>query len=121
VSEYFNDLVFVQPYAPHGSIKGQEVLDACLMGSAFASCALFLMNDGVFQITKNQNPIELGLKDYSVSYGALADYGVERIYCRQSDLDSRGLTPEDLIVPIQLLADHEIRPMLAAAKQVLTF
>jgi tRNA 2-thiouridine synthesizing protein C len=116
-----SNLLFIQQYAPHGTIKGQEVLDACLMGSAFASCTLLFLDDGIYQIKTQQDTAGLGVKDYSVSYGVLSDYGVEKICCRKSDLDQRNLTPQDLIIEVEVLDDSEIASMIAENQQVLTF
>ncbi|MFT5014017.1 MAG: tRNA 2-thiouridine synthesizing protein C [Patiriisocius sp.] len=100
---------------------GQEGLDACLMGSAFADCSLLFLGDGIYQILKGQDPKELGLKDYSVSYGALPDYGVTQFYCRQSDLQFRGLQIDDLSLAAQALTDEEISSLIHRSAQVLTF
>lgn len=114
-------LLFVQSRPPHGSINGQEGLDALLAGSAFAACELLLLDDGVFQILAGQNTAELGDKDYSVSYGALADYGVETIYVSERQVKARGLDTDDLIVPVVALSDTEVGELLANADVILNF
>jgi tRNA 2-thiouridine synthesizing protein C len=114
------DLLFIQSHAPHGSIKGQEVLDACLMGSAFAQCTLVFLADGVYQL-RPQKTEALGVKDYSVSYGALRDYGVEQVYCLRTDLEQRQLNPEDFVVPVEVIDEPAFQQLIAEAKQVLTF
>lgn len=114
------DLVFIQSHAPHGSIKGQEVLDACLMGSAFAQCTLVFLADGVYQLLP-QETAALGVKDYSVSYGALNDYGVERICCLASDIEQRQLDPERFTVPVEVIDEAALQELMAEARQVLTF
>lgn len=115
------DLLFIQHYAPHGRIQGQEVLDAALMGSAFAQCAMLFLGDGLYQLTKSHDTSELGVKDYSVSYGVLGDYGVSQVYCRTDDLTARQLTLADLVIDVKPLSDTDIRSLMAEAKQVLTF
>lgn len=114
------DLVFLQDHAPHGSIRGQEVLDACLMGSAFASCTLIFLSDGVYQLVR-QATESLGVKDYSVSYGVLGDYGVEKILCLDVDLATRGLSASEFVIDVEVVDHESIREVLAQAKQVLTF
>ncbi len=89
------------------------------MGSAFAKCALVFLGDGVYQIKKQQNTDSLGVKDYSVSYGVLRDYGVERIVCRTSDLNDKGLSEGDLAIDVEVLEDAEIKALLDQANQVL--
>ncbi|MFT7244372.1 MAG: tRNA 2-thiouridine synthesizing protein C [Candidatus Azotimanducaceae bacterium] len=114
-------LLFIQQTAPHGSIVGQEGLDACLMGSAFADCALLFLGDGIFQVSGTQNTQLLGVKDYSVSYGVLPDYGVSKIYCRDQDLKDRGLVLADLSMSLEALSDSAIAQLVEDAAQVLTF
>lgn len=105
-------LLFVQSRAPHGSLFGQEGLDAVLMGSAFAECSLLLLDDGVYQILGRQDTTELGTKDYSVTYKALRDYGVETIYCSAADLARRGLDADSLLLPVNLLDDPAIAELM---------
>ena len=112
-----SQILFVQQSAPHGSIVGQEGLDACLMGSAFADCALLFLGDGIYQILS----AGLGLKDYSVSYGVLPDYGVSQIFCREQDLKNRGLQLDDLTLPVSPLSDQAVSDLIQHAGQVLTF
>ena len=114
-------LLFVQSKAPHGTIAGQEGLDALLAGSAFTTCELLLLDDGVFQVVGNQATDGLGVKDYSVSYGALADYGVESIYVSASHMARRRLADEDLVVPVTQLDDEGVRQLLASADVILTY
>lgn len=100
--------LFVQSAPPHGSIAGQEGLDALLMGSAFAECSLLLLEDGVYQLLASQQTASLVAKDYSVTYKALRDYGVDNIACCQSHLDERGLKVEDFVIPVKSLTDEEV-------------
>ena len=55
-----SQILFVQGTPPHGSMIGQEGLDACLMGSAFADCALLFLGDGIFQVLGPQDTSTLG-------------------------------------------------------------
>jgi len=101
-------ILFVQQRAPYGSLFGQEGLDAILAGSAFTACSVYFSGDGLFQITRHQNPASIGLKDYAVSYEALADYGVERLYALDSDLAARGLVADDFLVPVTVLSADDV-------------
>jgi len=114
-------LLFVQATAPPGSIIGQEGLDACLMGSAFADCAVLFLDDGIYQIVTPQDTSKIGVKDYSVSYGALRDFGVNKIYCRTSDLAQRGIAKEQLVIAVECLSDSEAEILVRDSQQVLTF
>lgn len=114
-------LLFIQSHAPHGSLYGQEGLDAILMGSAFAECSLLLLEDAVYQILAGQDPAGLGTKDYSVTYKALKDYGVEAIYCSKTDLSRRGLDVTDLLLPVDLLDDAEIAQLMNNHNVIFSF
>lgn len=115
------DLLFVQQHPPHGSIIGQEVLDACLMGSAFARSALVFLGSGVYQIKKNQDTSGLSLKDYSVSYGVLSDYDVDPIFCLQDDLTTYGLSVSDLVIDVTVITRREFQALIQRSRQVMTF
>lgn len=114
-------LLFVQSRAPHGSIAGQEGLDAVLAGSAFTTCRILLIEDGVFQLVRDQQTGALGTKDFSVTYGALADYGVEPVYVSVSHLAARGLTTDDLVIDTVAVDDDQVRRLLADADVILSF
>jgi len=114
-------LLFIQSKAPHGSLFGQEGLDAILMGTAFAECNVLLVEDGIYQVLKAQDTRELGTKDYSVTYKALPDYGVSTIYCSERHLLARGLTPDDLVVPVEPLGNDAIKQLMADHTAILGF
>jgi len=59
--------------------------------------SLAFIDDGVYQIVKGQNTTELGIKNFSPTYGALGDYDVNKIFVEQESLDARGLTIDDLM------------------------
>jgi len=113
--------LFVQEQPPHGGILGQEGLDAILMGSAFAQCTVLLLEDGIYQVLGNQQTDELGSKDYSVTYQALRDYGVEQIFCPASHLQRRGIDIENLVVPVQAISDAEVTALLNSHDVILSF
>lgn len=114
-------MLFVQSRAPHGSLFGQEGLDAILMGTAFAVCSVLLLDDGILQVLDRQDVADLGTKDYSVSYRALVDYGVEVIYCSASHLAARGIGVDDLLVPVTALTDREVGELMSGHDVILSF
>ncbi|MEX0941612.1 MAG: sulfurtransferase complex subunit TusC [Pseudomonadales bacterium] len=114
-------ILFVQSKAPHGGLQGQEGLDAVLMGSAFAECTVLLLDDGIFQVLSGQDTGALGTKDYAVTYRALSDYGVDRIYCSRDHLEARGLSTGDLLVKVDPLSDDEVKALMAHHDVILNF
>ncbi len=91
-------MMFVNRRAPYGTVYGLEALDALLAASAFDQqlCVAFL-DDGVYQLLRNQNPAVLDMKDYSRTFAALDDFGVDKVYVERESILQRGLCDADLI------------------------
>ena len=114
-------LLFIQSQAPHGTLFGQEGLDAILAGSAFVECGVLFLGDGIYQLLNNQATEGLASRNYSVSYKALHDYGVEALYCNADDLLARGLTVADLIVTPTLLDSTALATVMHDYDVILDF
>ena len=91
------NFVYINRKAPYGSIYALESLEVVLIGAAFdQQVKLVFMDDGVYQLTSNQQPDGIGMKNFSKTYGALGDYDVTEIYVDEESLKQRGLNIEDL-------------------------
>jgi len=89
--------VYVNRKAPYGSIYALESLEVVLIGAAFEQdVKLVFMDDGVFQLTNDQDPDGIGMKNFSKTYAALGDYDIKEIYIDKQSLQERGLTLDDL-------------------------
>lgn len=90
--------LYVNRKAPYGTIYALESLEVVLIGAAFEQdVSLAFLDDGVFQLTKNQNTEQAGMKNFSPTYKALGDYDVNKIYVEKESLEQRGLTVDDLL------------------------
>ncbi len=114
-------LLYVFTHRPHGSINAQEGLDALLMGSAFAPCSALFLGDALYQLLEGQAPEAIGAKHFAKTFGALADFGVTRIYCSKEDLEDRNLAPENLVINVDPLDVDAIQQLLADAQTVMNF
>jgi tRNA 2-thiouridine synthesizing protein C len=84
--------------APYGTIYALESLEVVLIGAAFEQdVSLAFIDDGVYQIARNQETDEIGVKNFSPTYKALGDYDVRKLYVEQESLEARGLTVDDLM------------------------
>jgi len=89
--------VYINRKSPYGSVYALESLEVVLIAAAFEQdVKLVFMDDGVFQLTKNQDPADIGMKNFSKTYAALGDYDVNQIYVDEDSLKARGLTLDDL-------------------------
>jgi len=89
--------MYVNRKAPYGTIYAWESLEVVLIGAAFEQdVSLAFMDDGVFQLTKDQDTKGIGMKNFSPTYSALGDYEITKIYVEKESLEERGLSLDDL-------------------------
>jgi len=89
--------MFVNRKAPYGSVYALESLEVVLISAAFdQKVSLVFVDDGVYQLKKNQNTDAIGMKNFSPTYNALGDYDINKIYIEAESLTERGLKLEDL-------------------------
>ncbi len=81
---------------------------------------MVFMDDGVYQLKKNQDTTGIGMKNFSKTFGALEDYGVEKIYVEKESLDARGLTADDLVIPVEVLAAVDLSEIMARQDVVIS-
>ena len=115
-------ILYLHRHGPHSTLATREAVDAVLATAAFGvPTALLFLDDGVFQLRKDQQPESAQLKRTAPMFEALEMYGVEDVFaCRQS-LQTRGLTTDDLVIPVQLLDYDGIQRTLARFDHLLTF
>ncbi len=98
MSEVVKKFLYLNRKAPYGTIYAWESLEVVLIGAAFdQEVSLVFLDDGVYQLTKGQDTTGIGMKNFSPTYRTLGDYEVKNIYVDRASLDSRGLTPDDLV------------------------
>ncbi len=89
--------MFVNRRAPYGTIYAQESLEVVLIAAALEQdVSLLFIDDGVYQLVKDQNTDEVGMKNFSPAYAALGDYDVSKLYVEKESLEERGLSLDDL-------------------------
>jgi len=128
VEEYDEDgpevvkrFMYVNRRAPYGTIYALECLEVVLVAAAFdQDVSVVFVDDGVCQLKKNQDTAEIGMKNFSKTYGALDDYDVEKIYVEKESLEARGLTEDDLVIPVQILAADQLREVMAQQDVVIS-
>lgn len=114
--------MFVNRKAPHGTIYALESLEVVLIAATFdQDCSLVFLDDGVYQLAKGQNTKGIGLKNFSPTYRALEDYDVEKLYVERESLQARGLTEDDLLVPVAVLSAAELGELMASQDVILPF
>jgi tRNA 2-thiouridine synthesizing protein C len=119
--EVVKKFMYVNRRAPYGTIFALECLEVVLISAAFEQdVSLAFLDDGVFQLKKNQDTTGIGMKNFSNTYRALDDYEVEKIYVEKESLEARGLTADDLIIPVEVLSSEEMREKVAQQDVVIS-
>ncbi len=105
--------LFVMSEFPHHGVHVQEQLDVILTVAAFdQKVSLLLLDDGVFQILKDQRPEPSAQKDTAAIYRALQIYDVQDIYVELESLQHRGLKPGDLLLPVRELYRKDVADLM---------
>jgi len=114
--------MYVNRKAPYGTIYALESLEVVLIGAAFdQDVSLAFVDDGVYQLTKNQSTDGIGMKNFSPTYRALEMYDVEKLYVEKESLEARGLSEDELIVPVEVLDKAQMRDLMESQDVVLSF
>lgn len=119
-----NKLLYIIMQAPYSNAAGQEALDAILIGAALEQkISVLFLHDGVFQILGGQqvDAREDSLKQFTKTYQALADFGVENLYVLSSSLSARGIQTKELIVEPSVLDDSAVSDLISQQYRVFTF
>lgn len=107
------NFLFVLNQPPHDGLSVQETLDVILTVAAFdQQVSLLLLDDGIFQIKKSQNPEQVALKDTSAVFKALEIYDVHNIYLEVESVQERGLKPSDLCLPVKEVYRNNIGSLM---------
>jgi tRNA 2-thiouridine synthesizing protein C len=119
--EVVKRFMYVNRRAPYGTIFALECLEVVLISAAFEQdVSLAFLDDGVYQLKKSQDTTGIGMKNFSNTYRALDDYEVEKIYVEKESLDVRGLTEDDLIIPVEVVSTEKLRDIMAQQEVVIS-
>lgn len=115
-------ILYLHRKAPHSTLATREGIDAALATAAFGvPVALLFLDDGVFQLRRQQQPEAAQLKRTAALFEALDMYGIEEVFVCQRSLQKRGLRHEDLVIPVQVLDTPQIQQLFTRFDHLLTF
>ncbi len=113
--------MYVNRKAPYGTIYALEVLEMVLISAAFdQDVHMAFLDDGVYEIKKGHTPKGVGMKNFSPTYRALEGYDIEKLYVEKESLEERGLTEDDLLVPVEVMSRADLAKLMSEMDVVLT-
>jgi len=61
------------------------------------------------------------MKNFSPTYRALEMYDVEKLFVEKESMEARGLTADDLLVPVEVLSSAQLADLMEEQEVILTF
>jgi len=61
------------------------------------------------------------MKNFSKTYRALEMYDVEKLFVEQESLEERGLSVDDLLVDVEVIAGAQVKALVDEQDVVLSF
>ncbi len=114
--------LYINRSAPHGTVYAHEALEVVLIGAAFEQdVSLAFIDDGVFQLKKDQDTSEINTKNFSKIFAALEMYDVEKLYVERESLESRGLKEDDLSVDVKVIDSSEMKKLITDSEVIFNF
>jgi tRNA 2-thiouridine synthesizing protein C len=114
--------MLVNRRAPHGTIYALESLEVVLIAATFdQDVSLVFIDDGVYELVKGQKTTGIEVKNFSPMYRALDDYDINKLYVERESLQARGLSAEDLLVPVEVMDARQIGALMAQQDVVMSF
>jgi len=114
--------LYVNRRQPHGTAYAIESLETVLIGAAFdQDVSMLFIDDGVYQLKKEQSPEGLEFKNFSKTYRALEMYDVEKLYVEKESLDERGISVDDMLVDVEVISSSAVKDLVDQHDVVLSF
>ena len=114
--------MYVNRKPPYGTIYALESLEVVLIAAAFEQdVSMAFLDDGVYQLKKGQDTKGIGQKNFSPTYRALEGYDVEKLYVEAEALAERGLSEDDLLVPVEVMSREALAELMNEQDVILSF
>lgn len=114
--------LYVNRKAPYGTVYALESLEVVLIAAAFEQdVSMVFLDDGVYQLKKGQDTKGIGMKNFSPTYRALEGYDVEKLYVEAESLAERGLSEDDLLVPVEVMSREALAELMDEQDVILSF
>lgn len=115
-------IMFVMQRPPHGTIYPYEGLEFILISGAYdQDLSLVFLGDGIYNLKKDQDMSGVGIKGFVKTYRSLEGYDIEKIYVDEDSMKERGLSPDDLVVDVEVKSAKEIGQMMNQQDAVFPF
>ena len=107
---------------PYGSSTSREAIDVALAGAVFnQDISILFLDDGVYQLIKNQHAESIELKDQSKLLQSLEMYDIEQVYAERHSLENRGLKATNIYGPTKIMEKAAVSAFISSHQVVLSY
>jgi tRNA 2-thiouridine synthesizing protein C len=116
-------ILIVSRHSPYGSSLAREALDVLLATSTYdQDLSVLFMDDGVFQLLKDQQSYLIEQKSFSAMLAVLPLYGIDNIFIHAESLDKRKIKISDLAIDDpKLINNKQVGELFELQDQLLSF
>jgi len=108
--------------APYGSVYSAEGFRSIMGVGVFEmDISVVFVDDGVYVVTKGQDPGALDMKALADGFPMLGDFGVTKFYVHDQSLAERGLSVDDLAIEAKVVDSAGVAQLMATSGIVLPF
>ena len=113
------NILILSRQPPYGGYQAQQCLDLALASAVFEQDVVFVfLEDGVFQLTKGQEPDGIDAKPLGNALETLQLYGIEEVYADENSLSERQLSSADLVIEAQAVSSDSLAQLINGADVV---
>ena len=114
-------VLFLVRRPPYAGAVPYEGLEAMLVAGVFEQdVTIVFLDDGVYQLLKGQDAVEIGRRNVGHGLRALETYDVKRLFVDTDSLRTRGLTDDDLEIAASHADADAVRSLIASHDVVVT-
>lgn len=116
-------LLLISRHPPYGNSLAKDAIDVALAASIYdQDIAILFMDDGVFQLIKNQDSQAIEQKSLAAMLTSLSLYGIDKVYIHKEALEQRQLTRDDIALDnVELLSNQDVGHLLNQQDHLLSF
>lgn len=116
-------ILCISRHSPYVNALAREALEVVLAAAAFEqNIALLLMDEGLWQLTDQQQPHASGQKSLAKNLSALEMFGIKTVYAHRPSAERRGiLSNATCIDSVCWLSDQEVQQLMSQHDHLLSF
>ena len=117
-----NTVAVLMRRAPYGTVYTAEGFRTMMGVAVFEiDISVVFLDDGVYALMEGQDPKKLDMKPLGDAFPMLPEFDVEKFYVHDESLAERGLTPDDLVMDVEVVNSAQVGQILETAGKVLPF